>query len=74
MAGSTRDEREATLAALRLECEQETARLEEAAERWLDTKASGRDLTAIDAEIRGIDQNQRRLQRKIHRQEKKLRR
>jgi hypothetical protein len=60
------------LAALRMEREQELARLEEAAERWLDAKAGKSSTTAIEVEISAFDKATRKLERKIHDKEKKL--
>lgn len=74
MAGSTRDDIQATLATLRLEYEQEIARLTEASARWLSAKAGRLSTTSIDNEIRELETLARRIDRKIQRQEKRLRR
>lgn len=63
-----------TLAALREELTSELARLQETGERWLEIKASGRPTSSVEAELSSVEQNTRRLERRIHRQEKKLRR
>lgn len=70
----SRNEVVAKVAALRVELEQETARLAEAAERWLDAKAGKRKTESIEAELSAIQQETRRIERRIQRQEKKLRR
>lgn len=44
--------------------------LEDAAERWLDAKAAGKDTTAIDAEINEHDAASRRLERRLRRRQR----
>lgn len=47
------------------------AALEEAAARWVETKASGKSTAKVEAEIQEHESATRRLERKIHKLKKR---
>lgn len=62
--------RESTEQAIMDDLQAEHDFLDEAAERWLEAKAAGKDTSAIDAEIDEHDAASRRLERRLRRRQR----